>query len=81
MLWAAVDAQTSHVASALVLLFAFRPLIMPVFLVAAGSASAYWVITVLARVFPGTAWYDPEFKDAHARPLGFSPPQLLTCAW
>ena len=65
-------------AIALVLLFAFRPLTMPLFLVATASASAYWVTMAVAPIFPGTQWYDPEFKDAHARPLGFSPQQLLT---
>ena len=67
-------------AIALVVLFAFRPLTLPLFLVAAASASAYWVAMALTPVFPGTAWYDPEFKDASARPLGFSPQQLLTYA-
>ena len=67
-------------AIALVLLFAVRPLTLPLFLVATASASAYWVTMALAPVFPGTAWYDPEFKDAHGRPLGFSPQQLLTYA-
>ena len=48
-------------AIALVVLFAFRPLTLPLFLVAAASASAYWVAMA-------------------ARPLGFSPQQLLTYA-
>jgi hypothetical protein len=33
---------------------------------------------VLAPFFPGTAWYDPEFKDATARPLGLNPQQILS---
>ena len=65
---------------ALVLLFGFRPLTLPLFLVATVAASAYWVTMALAPLFPGTAWYDPEFKDASRRPLGFSPQQLLTYA-
>ena len=65
---------------ALVLLFGFRPLTLPLFLVATASASAYWVTMALAPLFPGTAWFDPEFKDASKRPLGFSPQQLLTYA-
>ena len=65
---------------ALVLLFAIRPLTLPLFLVAAACGSAYWVTMALAPIFPGTAWYDPEFKDASRRPLGLSPQQLLTYA-
>ena len=63
---------------ALVLLPAVRPLTLPLLLVAAASASAYWVTMALAPLFPGTAWYDPEFQDASARPLGLSPQQILT---
>ena len=33
---------------------------------------------VFAPLFPGTAWYDPEFKDASRRPFGLSPQQLLS---
>lgn len=63
---------------ALVLLFAFRPLTLPLFLVGAAAAASYWVTMALAPFFPGTAWYDPEFKDTAPRPFGFSPQQILT---
>ena len=48
------------------------------FLLAAASAGIYLVAMVIAPFFPGTAWYDPEFKNASRRPLGFSPQQILT---
>ncbi len=63
---------------ALVVLFGFRPLTLPLFLVGTAAASVYWVTMVLAPLFPGTAWYDPEFQEATERPLGFSPQQLLS---
>ncbi len=65
---------------ALVVLFGFHPLTLPLFLVATAAASVYWVTMVLAPLFPGTAWYDPEFKEASKRPFGFSPQQLLSYA-
>jgi len=40
------------------------------FFFATTAAAIYWVGMVLAPLFPGTAWYDPEFKDASRRPLG-----------
>jgi hypothetical protein len=48
------------------------------FFLAAAAAAMYWVTMALAPLFPGTAWYDPEFKDASHSPLGFSPQQILT---
>ena len=63
---------------ALVVLFAFRPLTLSLFLVATAAASVYWVTMVLAPLFPGTAWFDPEFAGASGRPLGLSPQQLLS---
>ncbi len=63
---------------ALAVLFAFRPLTLPLFLVATAAASVYWVTMVLAPLFPGTAWFDPEFADSSGRPLGLSPQQLLS---
>ena len=63
---------------ALVLLFAFRPLTLPLFLLGTAAGSVYWVTMVLAPLFPGTAWYDPEFRDASRRPFGLSPQQLLS---
>ena len=67
-------------ALALFILFYFHPLTLPLLLIAAGVASLYWLSMVLAPLFPGTAWYDPEFKEDSQRPLGFSPQQLLTYA-
>jgi hypothetical protein len=62
----------------LFVLFGFQPLTMPLFLVATVAAASYWIAMVFAPAFPGTAWYDPEFKDASRRPLGLSPQQLLS---
>jgi hypothetical protein len=62
----------------LYLLFASGPLTHRMFFLAAGAAAMYWASMVLAPLFPGTAWYDPEFKDASHRPFGFSPPQVLS---
>ena len=54
----------------------FGPLTNRMFFLAA-AAAMYWVSMALAPLFPGTAWYDPEFKDASRRPRGFSPQQIL----
>lgn len=62
----------------LYMLFGFGPLTPRLFYLAAVTASFYWLSMVFAQAFPGTAWYDPEFKDTSKRPLGFSPQQLLT---
>ena len=62
----------------LFILFYFRPLTLPLLLIAAAVASTYWLSMVFSTIFPGTAWYDPEFQDETKRPLGFSPQQLLT---
>ena len=64
----------------LYILFACGPLTLRMFLLATAAAAMYWVTLVLAPLFPGTAWYDPEFKDASRRPLGLSPQQLLSYA-
>jgi hypothetical protein len=48
------------------------------FLLATAAASINWVTMVFAPLFPGTAWYDPEFKDTSRRPLGSSPQQILS---
>jgi hypothetical protein len=64
----------------LFILFYFHPLTLPFLLLAAAVASMYWISMTLAPFFPGTAWFDPEFKDETKRPLGFSPQQLLTYA-
>ncbi len=62
----------------LVILFASGPLTHRMFFLAAAAAAMYWASMALAPLFPGTAWYDPEFKDASRRPRGFSPQQILT---
>ena len=42
------------------------------------AAAMYWFSMALAPCFPGTAWCDPEFKDASRRPRGLSLQQLLS---
>ena len=64
----------------LCILFTAPPLTLRSFLLAAAAGSSYWVSMALAPFFPGTAWYDPEFKDASRRPLGLSPQQILAYA-
>jgi hypothetical protein len=64
----------------LYILFACGPLTLRMFLLATAAAAMYWVTLVLAPLFPGTAWYDPEFKDASRRPLGLSPQQIFSYA-
>lgn len=63
---------------ALVILFGFRPLTLPIFLVAAAVAGVYFVAMVFAPIFPGTAWSDPEFAGEFPKPLGLNPQQLIT---
>lgn len=58
-------------------LFAFRPLTLPGFLIASGAASLYWISMILAPLFPGTAWSDPEFKTTTPRVFGLHPQQVL----
>ena len=65
---------------ALVVLFGFRPLTLPLFLVATGIAAAYGGALALAPLFPGTACYDPECEATATRPLGISPQQWLSYA-
>jgi hypothetical protein len=65
----------------LYILFGFGPLTRPMFFLATLPAASYWLAMSLAQLFPGTAWYDPEFKDASKRPGGFSPQQLLSYAF
>jgi hypothetical protein len=62
----------------LFVLFGFQPLTMRLLLIATAAAASYWIAMVLAPAFPGTAWYDPEFKDASRRLLGLSPQQLVS---
>ena len=61
----------------LYLLFACGPLTLRLCLLAA-AAAMYWFSMALAPFFPGTAWYDPESKDASRRPLGLSPQRILS---
>ncbi len=64
----------------LAILFSFRPLTLPLFLIAAAIAANYFVAMVLAPVFPGTGWTDPEFAAETGRPLGLAPQQLISYA-
>ena len=64
----------------LYILFACKPLTRPLFMLAAAAAAMYWFSMALAPLFPGTAWYDPEFKETSHRPLGLSPQQILSYA-
>ena len=62
----------------IVILFAFRPLTLPIFLVAAAVAGVYFFAMVLAPLFPGNAWVDPEFADETPRPFGLWFQQFVT---
>jgi hypothetical protein len=62
----------------LVILFALRPLTLPLFLVTAGIADIYFASMLLAPLFPGAAWSDPEFDDLNPRPLGIPIQKLLS---
>jgi hypothetical protein len=46
-------------------------------ILAALIASLYWVALMFARLFPDTAWVDPEFAEATPHPLGLAPQQLI----
>jgi hypothetical protein len=63
---------------ALVLLFALRPLTLPQFLVASAIAELYFASMLLAPIFPGTAWSDPEFEALNPRPLGIPIQKFLS---
>jgi hypothetical protein len=64
----------------LIMLFALRPLTLPLFLVAAGISEIYFASMLLAPFFPGTAWNDPEFDRINPRPLGIPIQKLLSLA-
>jgi hypothetical protein len=64
----------------LTILFAFHPLTLPIFLIAAVSAAIYFFAMAFATAFPGTQWVDPEFAAETPRPLGLAPQQLVTYA-
>jgi hypothetical protein len=44
---------------------------------ASSVASLYWASMLLAPLFRGTAWSDPEFRASTPRALGMHPQQLL----
>jgi hypothetical protein len=58
-----------------VLLFAI-PLTFPLFLFAAAIGASYFACMLLAPIFPGTAWSDPEFVNP--KPLGLPVQQFLS---
>ncbi|WP_430910169.1 DUF6640 family protein [Methylobacterium sp. sgz302541] len=62
---------------ALVVLFALPPT-LPTLLVAAALAEIYFASMLLAPLFPGTAWSDPEFADLNPHPLGIPIQKLLS---
>ena len=64
----------------LAILFGSHRLTVPLFLIAAAVAAAYFAAMVLAPIFPGTAWTDPEFAAETGRPLGMAPQQLVSYA-
>jgi hypothetical protein len=58
-------------------LLVFIPLDVGNIALAALISSLYWVALMLAPLFPGTAWVDPEFAKATPTPLGLHPQQLI----
>jgi hypothetical protein len=62
----------------LAILFGSRLLTVPLFLIAAVTSGNYFIAMVLAPLFPGTAWTDPEFEAETGRPLGLAPQQLVS---
>jgi len=64
----------------LVVLFALPPLTLPSLMVAAAMAEVHFASMLLAPVFPGTAWSDPEFDAVNPRPLGVPIQKLLSIA-
>jgi hypothetical protein len=65
---------------ALVVLFGLPLTTLPLFFVAVALAAFYWVALLLAPLFPGTAWCDPEFLAETPQPLGLHPQQLVSWA-
>ena len=57
--------------------FLVKPLTVGVLLLAAVLGSLYWLCMLLAPLFPGTAWADPEFVADIPLPLGQHPQKLL----
>jgi apolipoprotein N-acyltransferase len=62
---------------AIAILFVHQPLSMNRLVMAAILSSLYWVGIFGARIFPGTAWADPEFEATTPKPLGLHPQQLI----
>ena len=65
---------------ALGLLFEPSRLTLGRLLLAAIISSVYWLALFGARLFPGTAWTDPEFEAETRKPLGFHLQQILGLA-
>ena len=65
---------------ALVVLFEPGRLTLGRLLLAAIISSIYWLALFGARLFPGTAWTDPEFESETTKPLGFHLQQILGVA-
>ena len=65
---------------ALILLFEPGRLTPGRLLLAAIICSIYWLALFGARLFPGTAWTDPEFEAETTKPLGFHLQQILGVA-
>ena len=59
--------------TALMMLVGVRDLSLAMFLLAAVAATTYFIAMVLAPLFPGTSWTDPEFKAETARPFDLAP--------
>lgn len=61
-------------------LFAPGPMTRPRLTVAAAAAGTYFVSMLLAPLYPGADWIDPEFRAEVRRPLGRPPQQLVGLA-
>jgi hypothetical protein len=61
----------------LLVLFGMRPLTLPMFFLATALAGLYFVSMLLAPLFPGTSWTDPEFVQETPMPLGMHPQKLI----
>ena len=65
--------------TALVVLFAVKPLTFPLLVLAAMVGSMYFIAMLfITSIFPGVGCVDPEFKDAFPKPLGLNIQQLFT---
>ena len=61
----------------LYILFGFRPLELTMFYLAAAIAGIYFVSMLLAPIFPGTAWQDPQFVQETPMPFGLHPQKIV----